>query len=129
MAITLTVIKAEKAVEIRRHGFFGKAMLPYSELEDGGIVKKLEDLERRFTVREQLAEIPYLEKEADCVTDQKILAAIDFSAYPDAVMKHAAGLAESLKSQSIIANVINQRDITAMRTVIQNRVDINVDSA
>jgi nucleotide-binding universal stress UspA family protein len=27
----------------------------------------------------------------------------------------------------IVTNVINQRDITAMRTIIQSRVDINVD--
>ena len=42
---------SEKAVEIRRQGFFGNAMLPYSELEYGGIVKKLEDLENRFQIR------------------------------------------------------------------------------
>lgn len=42
---------AEKAIEIRRQGFFGSAMLPFSELEYGGIVKKLEDLEKRFVTR------------------------------------------------------------------------------
>lgn len=42
---------AEKALEIRRQGFSGPAMLPYSELEYGGIVKILERLESRFTVR------------------------------------------------------------------------------
>ena len=42
---------AEKGVEIRRQGFSGAAMLPYSELEYGGIVKILEKLESRFTVR------------------------------------------------------------------------------
>ena len=43
---------AEKATEIRRQGFSGAAMLPYSELEYGGIVKILEKLDNRFTVRE-----------------------------------------------------------------------------
>lgn len=43
---------SEKAIEIRRQGFFGNAMLPYSELEYGGIVKKLEDLDGRFEIRE-----------------------------------------------------------------------------
>jgi fructose 1,6-bisphosphate aldolase/phosphatase len=43
---------AEKATEIRRQGFSGAAMLPYSELEYGGIVKILDQLERRFKVRE-----------------------------------------------------------------------------
>ncbi|MFC1895970.1 fructose-1,6-bisphosphate aldolase/phosphatase [Thermodesulfobacteriota bacterium] len=42
---------SQKAIEIRRQGFFGSAMLPYSELEYGGIVKKLEELEGRFEVR------------------------------------------------------------------------------
>jgi fructose 1,6-bisphosphate aldolase/phosphatase len=43
---------AEKAMEIRRQGFSGAAMLPYSELEYGGIVRILEKLESRFTVRQ-----------------------------------------------------------------------------
>ncbi len=43
---------SDKAIEIRRQGFFGNAMLPYSELEYGGIVKKLEQLESRFVVRD-----------------------------------------------------------------------------
>jgi len=42
---------AEKAMEIRRQGFSGAAMLPYSELEYGGIVRILEKLESRFTLR------------------------------------------------------------------------------
>lgn len=42
---------AEKATEIRRQGFFGNAMLPYAELEYGGIVQKLKELEERFVIR------------------------------------------------------------------------------
>jgi fructose 1,6-bisphosphate aldolase/phosphatase len=42
---------AEKGMEMRRQGFSGPAMLPYSELEYGGIVKILERLDGRFTVR------------------------------------------------------------------------------
>jgi fructose 1,6-bisphosphate aldolase/phosphatase len=42
---------AEKAMEIRRQGFSGAAMLPYNELEYGGIVRILEKLEPRFTIR------------------------------------------------------------------------------
>jgi fructose 1,6-bisphosphate aldolase/phosphatase len=42
---------ANKAVEIRRQGFFGPAMLPMAELEYTGIKEKLEVLDRRFTVR------------------------------------------------------------------------------
>jgi fructose 1,6-bisphosphate aldolase/phosphatase len=42
---------ADKALEIRRQGFSGPAMLPYSELEYGGIVQILKKLDQRFTVR------------------------------------------------------------------------------
>ncbi|MGA8041829.1 MAG: fructose-1,6-bisphosphate aldolase/phosphatase [Terracidiphilus sp.] len=42
---------AEKAIEMRRQGFFGAAMLPMSELEYTGISEKLEVLEKRFSVR------------------------------------------------------------------------------
>jgi fructose 1,6-bisphosphate aldolase/phosphatase len=42
---------ADKAMEIRRQGFSGAAMLPNTELEYGGIVCILERLESRFTVR------------------------------------------------------------------------------
>jgi fructose 1,6-bisphosphate aldolase/phosphatase len=42
---------AEKAMEIRRQGFSGPAMLSYSELEYGGIVKILERLDERFQIR------------------------------------------------------------------------------
>src|SRR5579871_2103066 len=48
---TVRTRAAEKAMEIRRQGFSGAAMLPYSELEYGGIVRILEKLEPRFTVR------------------------------------------------------------------------------
>ena len=42
---------SEKAQEIRRQGFFGAAMLPYSELEYGGIVDIMKKLESKFIVR------------------------------------------------------------------------------
>jgi fructose 1,6-bisphosphate aldolase/phosphatase len=42
---------ADKAMEMRRQGFSGPAMLPYSELEYGGVVRILERLDKRFTVR------------------------------------------------------------------------------
>jgi fructose 1,6-bisphosphate aldolase/phosphatase len=44
---------ARKATELRRQGFSGPAMLPYSELEYGGIVEKMEKLEKKFRVREK----------------------------------------------------------------------------
>lgn len=42
---------SRKAIDIRRQGFFGNAMLPFSELEYGGIVEKLKQLEERFQIR------------------------------------------------------------------------------
>jgi fructose 1,6-bisphosphate aldolase/phosphatase len=42
---------AAKAMEIRRQGFSGPAMLPYSELEYGGIVSILERLDKQFRIR------------------------------------------------------------------------------
>jgi fructose 1,6-bisphosphate aldolase/phosphatase len=48
---TVRTRAADKAMEIRRQGFSGPAMLPYSELEYGGIVKLLEKLDGRFVVR------------------------------------------------------------------------------
>jgi fructose 1,6-bisphosphate aldolase/phosphatase len=40
-----------KAIEIRKQGFFGAAMLPYNELEYGGIVDKLKKIDKKFKVR------------------------------------------------------------------------------
>jgi fructose 1,6-bisphosphate aldolase/phosphatase len=42
---------SEKAIGMRRQGFFGAAMLPMSELEYTGIMEKLEVLDKRFVVR------------------------------------------------------------------------------
>lgn len=42
---------SQKAQEIRRQGFFGPAMLPFSELEYGGIVEKLKKIDKKFKVK------------------------------------------------------------------------------
>jgi len=42
---------SQKAIYIREQGFSGAAMLPMSELEYGGIVEKLAELEKKFTYR------------------------------------------------------------------------------
>ncbi len=44
---------SRKATDIGEQGFAGPAMLPYSELEYGGIVKKMEKLEPRFKVKKE----------------------------------------------------------------------------
>ncbi len=43
---------SQKALDIRRQGFSGCAMLPYSELEYGGIVDKMKKLDGKFRLRE-----------------------------------------------------------------------------
>lgn len=58
---------------------------------------------------------------------KKIMVAIDFSEYSGETLQYAVYFAKLLQAELIIANVLNQRDITAMRTVIQNRVDIDMD--
>ncbi|MCX6817419.1 MAG: fructose-1,6-bisphosphate aldolase/phosphatase [Candidatus Aenigmarchaeota archaeon] len=42
---------SKKALEIRRQGFSGPAMLSYSELEYGGIVEIMNELDKKFVVR------------------------------------------------------------------------------
>ena len=44
-------IVSRKATEIRQQGFSGCAMLPYGELEYGGIVEKMKILDGKFTLR------------------------------------------------------------------------------
>ncbi len=44
---------SRKAMELREQGFSGPAMLPYSELEYGGIVDKLQSMESRFFNRKK----------------------------------------------------------------------------
>jgi len=44
---------SRKATELRQQGFAGSAMLPYSELEYGGIVNKMNKLDPRFKVRKE----------------------------------------------------------------------------
>jgi fructose 1,6-bisphosphate aldolase/phosphatase len=51
---------SRKAIEIREQGFSGCAMLGYDELEYGGIVSKMEDLERKFRMRPDKAARPKL---------------------------------------------------------------------
>ncbi|RJP23269.1 MAG: fructose 1,6-bisphosphatase [Deltaproteobacteria bacterium] len=42
-----------KSEDLRRQGFFGPAMLPYSELEYGGIVERLKGMDSKFRVMKE----------------------------------------------------------------------------
>jgi fructose 1,6-bisphosphate aldolase/phosphatase len=46
---------ARKAIDMRRQGFFGAAMLPMNELEYTGIMEKLKGLDGRFAIRQDAA--------------------------------------------------------------------------
>ena len=56
----------------------------------------------------------------------KILVAIDFSDYSAQTMRYAADLADELKSQLIIVNVINQRDVEAIKNASLTVSNISV---
>ena len=48
---TVRVNVSNKAIDMRRQGFFGAAMLPMSELEYTGIIEMLKSLDERFQIR------------------------------------------------------------------------------
>ena len=48
---TVRVNVSNKAIDMRRQGFFGAAMLPMSELEYTGIMEMLKSLDERFEIR------------------------------------------------------------------------------
>jgi len=58
---------------------------------------------------------------------KKIMVAIDFSRYSDYTFKYAASLADSLGAQLVVANVVNQQDITAMRKILQANNEISIE--
>lgn len=58
--------------------------------------------------------------------NSKVMLAIDFSEYTEDMQEYAASLVRSLGSELVVVNVINQRDISALRTVIQKNVELQV---
>jgi fructose 1,6-bisphosphate aldolase/phosphatase len=54
---TVRTSVAKKAIDMRRQGFFGPAMLPMSELEYTGITETLKSLDRRFRVRDAVRKV------------------------------------------------------------------------
>jgi nucleotide-binding universal stress UspA family protein len=61
-------------------------------------------------------------------TVKKIMAAVDFSDYSGPTLTYAAMLAEALKATLVVANVINQRDVEAIRRVEVEGVGITVEN-
>jgi nucleotide-binding universal stress UspA family protein len=58
----------------------------------------------------------------------KIMAAVDFSDYSKATLKYAAFLASSVNATLLVANVINQRDVEAIRRVEVEGVGVTVEN-
>jgi nucleotide-binding universal stress UspA family protein len=57
----------------------------------------------------------------------RIMAAVDFSDYSKATLKYAALLASSVNATLVVANVINQRDVEAIRKVEVEGVGVTVE--
>jgi nucleotide-binding universal stress UspA family protein len=55
------------------------------------------------------------------------MAAVDFSDYSKATLKYAAFLASSVNATLVVANVINQRDVEAIRRVEVEGVGVTVE--
>ena len=57
----------------------------------------------------------------------KIMAAVDFSDFSRATLKYAALLASSVNATLVVANVLNQRDVEAIRRVEVEGVGVTVE--
>jgi nucleotide-binding universal stress UspA family protein len=56
------------------------------------------------------------------------MAAVDFSDYSKPTLKYAALLASSMGAELVVVNVINQRDVEAIRKVELEGVGVTVDN-
>lgn len=61
-------------------------------------------------------------------TINKIMAAVDFSEYSKATLKYAAFLASSVQVPLVVANVINHRDVEAIRAVEDENLGLSVET-
>jgi fructose 1,6-bisphosphate aldolase/phosphatase len=50
---TIRAKASQKTMDMRDQGFFGAAMLPMEELEYTGVVERIKDLDKKFTIRTQ----------------------------------------------------------------------------
>jgi len=57
----------------------------------------------------------------------KIMVAVDFSRYSKKVLEYAGVMAERMKSELVIVNVINNRDIEAMQRAAQMTKSFSVE--
>ncbi|MBI5584900.1 MAG: universal stress protein [Deltaproteobacteria bacterium] len=57
-----------------------------------------------------------------------IMAAVDFSEYSKAALKYAAFLANSVNVPLVVANIINHRDVEAIRAVEDEDLGLSVET-
>jgi len=55
------------------------------------------------------------------------MVAVDFSDYSKPTLQYAVYLAQSLKASLVVVNVINQRDVEAIRKVVVEGVGVTVE--
>jgi hypothetical protein len=77
------------------------------------VVKKLKQVDRQ------------IEKEMIMGAAKKILLAVGFSQYTEQLLKYAAGIAESMNAELVIASIINARDIEAVGTIAAMGYDVD----
>ena len=58
-------------------------------------------------------------------TEKKILAAIGSSKYTQNLLNYAAGIAESMNAELIIASIVNARDVAAVGTIAAMGYDVD----
>jgi nucleotide-binding universal stress UspA family protein len=68
-----------------------------------------------------------MEKEDEMENINRIMTAIDLSEYAEETLRYAAELAMDLEAELTVVNVINQRDVDAVKKISQFVDDISVD--
>lgn len=58
---------------------------------------------------------------------KKVLVAVAFSTYTEGIFKYAAHLAAQLKADLVVASIINERDVSAVRRVADMGYDVDGD--
>ena len=58
---------------------------------------------------------------------KKILVAVDFSDYSLPTLRYGLSLAEEINAEVVVVNVINERDINAIRNAMQHVPDLTMD--
>jgi nucleotide-binding universal stress UspA family protein len=56
---------------------------------------------------------------------KKIMVAIGFTEYSEELLDYAAGIAESIGAEMIVANIINSRDVEAVGTIAAMGYDVD----